>query len=122
MKLIGLHKGTLENEDNKTNIGIPINLIINNINIRYIKCIYNIEKEKDIGIHKIINNGYFDYDVQLFEQKNNEIAYNFKIVIGGEIQPFSFNYEFEKTGKYEIYFYPGNKLSDLSYMFMKFII
>ena len=57
-KIIGLHKAGLnQNKNNKINIGIPMNLIINKTN--FIKCIYNIE-EKDIGKEiQIINNKYY---------------------------------------------------------------
>ena len=47
LKIIGLHKGTLLNIQDKTNISISINLIINKIS--FIKCTYEIN-----NIHKNI--------------------------------------------------------------------
>ena len=72
LTVIGLHKGCLYDEDkNKINLGIPLNIIIERI--YSIICIYKINKvdlNKDI---QIVNNGYYDYDKHNFIEKNKEI-------------------------------------------------
>ena len=76
-KIIGLHKGYLEDNSNKINIGISIELIINKINnnnISYIKCTYEI---KDNNYIQIINN-------RDTEDVNEEIESKIKIWNNGK--------------------------------------
>ena len=62
MKIIGLHKSSIENTKNNINIGISFNYIINKIN--FIKCIYNITDINDINlINVIIFKNSIDYKI-----------------------------------------------------------
>ena len=112
-KVIGLHKaGYNQIKENKINIGIPMNLIINKIN--FIKCIYNIKKE-DIGKEiQIINNKYYDMGE---EMNNDEIEKKIKIMINGE-EIKSLKYKFNKEGKYSVYLFQKESIFDMSGMFL----
>ena len=59
MKIIGLHKGTKGNIENKINVGISFNYIMNKINI--IKSIYNIKDIKN-DVNLINNKLYKNID------------------------------------------------------------
>ena len=87
LKLIALHKGCIydKKDNNKINLGIPINLIINSI-FNEIKCIYNIiDKNKEI---KILDEKYKKY---------------VEIKINGKIKKDIFSNIFNKKGQNEVY-------------------
>ena len=114
-KLIGIHKGSYNiNKNSQINMGIPIQLIIEKID--YIKCIFNITKDKINKEIQIMNNKYYNYDLKKY-LFNNEIENNIKILINGEIKSNIFKYKFYKEGKYTIYFFKTNSLIDMSGMF-----
>ena len=107
-KVIGLHKGTLLNIENKTNIGIPIELIINKIS--FIKCTYEI---KDINkYYQIINNK----DI-LGDKINLEIESKIRILNKGKEEELIFKNKFNEKGIHYIYFINDILLTNMSYMF-----
>ena len=108
LKVIGLHKGYLNDNPNKTNIGIPIELIINKINnISYIKCTYEI---KDNNYIQIINN-------RGNTGVNKEIESKVKIWNNGKKENLIFKKQFNTKGIYNIYFIIEKKLNNMSFMF-----
>ena len=117
-KLIGMHKGTKKGMDknNKLNIGIYLDVIINNLpqyqfirNKNTIKCIYYIKKE---DINK---------DIQIYNNENNIekdiISYNIYREDELKQKPIDGKYRFLKEGKYYIYYYFNDAVKDLSKMF-----
>ena len=120
-KIIGLHKGKITKwfSKRRRNIGIPLHLIFKKLN-NFIKCVYDISL-KNIGEEiQIINDGYYDYHKKQ-NFKNNEVAKKVKIMIDGKIRPLVFKYKFNRKGKYNIYFFIGKELLDMSYMFYECI-
>ena len=115
LKVIALHRASIrdKNNNNKKNLGIPLNIIFQSINS--IKCIYEIKDEdinKDI---QIINNGYKgNWD---FIEKNKEIMKKIEIIIDGQKKSNIMKYKFDKEGKYIIYIKEKEKIKDMSYMF-----
>ena len=111
-KVIGLYKGYLEDNSNKINlnIGISIELIINKINnnnISYIKCTYEI---KDNNYIQIINN-------RDKEDVNEEIESKIKIWNNAKKENLIFKKQFNRKGIYNIYFIIEKKLNNMSFMF-----
>ena len=110
-KLIGLHKAGFNkdnNKDNKINIGIPINLIIDKIDkMNYIICTYEINKE-DIG-----------KEIQIISEANKEIKGKISFMINGENKSNIFKLKFEKKGKFNIFIIVDKSLTNMSKMFEK---
>ena len=105
-KVIGLHKGAIIDEKKeKTNIGVPIELIVKKIS--FIKCTYEIS---DYNFTQIINNT----DGVEF---NKEIEIKIKIINHGKEEKLIFKKKFDKTGIYTIYFGIDENLKDLSFLF-----
>ena len=118
MKIIGIHKEHIENSENKINIGISFNYIMNKIN--YIKCLYDIsiyDIHKDINL---INNKIYKYIYNDTDYKiNEEIENKMKINIDGKIIPIKFKNKFNKIGKYTIYFIFKEPIKNISFLFYK---
>ena len=113
IKVIGLHKGCIDEDKIKINLGIPINIIIDRINL--IKCIYRIKKEDINKNIQIINNGYYDKDK--FILCNKEIKNKIEIMINGKKKLNIMKYKFNKEGDYTIYILGKEKLKGISSMF-----
>jgi len=97
-KLIGIHKGIYIMKGKKVNIGIPIQLIINNIN--FIKCIYNINNNNIYKEIKIINSNDFKEGI-----------------IDGELIEINKFKKFNKEGNISIYFLQKYSLYNIEKMF-----
>ena len=108
-KIIGLHKGSYN--DNKNNIAIPISLIFNKIN--FIKGIYNIRGE-DIGKEILLMNNEYLYMGQLM--KNKEISNKVIIMINRE-KIKSLTHKFNKEGKYIVYYLIKEPIINMNAMF-----
>ena len=120
LKVIGLHKGCVYDEnENKINVGIPINLIIDTIYaINAIKCIYRIKKADEYKDIQIINNGYYDFHKNEFIKCNEEMENKIKIIINGkELINNNMRYIFKKEGEYKIYITERETITNMSHMF-----
>ena len=117
LKIIGLHRGCVYDENkNKINLGIPINLIIDTIYA--IKCIYRIKKEEENEDIQIVNNGYYDYIKDEFIKCNEELRNKIKIIINGkEVIDNNMRYNFKKEGEYKIYITERETITNMSHMF-----
>ena len=108
-KLIGLHKAGYskdKNKDNKKNIGIPINLILDKIDeMNYIICTYEINKE-NIG-----------KEIQIISETNKKIKGKLSLMINGENKLNIFKLKFDKEGKFNIIINVDKSLTDMSNMF-----
>ena len=105
-KVIGLHKGNINKENNKINLGIPMNLITNKIYINIIKCIYQIDSD-NISINIFSNN----------QLVNKEIINKVQIIINKETKNNILKYKFEKKGTYKIKIRELESILNMSYMF-----
>jgi len=119
LKIIWLHRGCIYDENkNKINLGIPINIIIDTIYA--IKCIYRIKKEDENKDIQIVNNCYFDYSKNEFIKCNEEIKNKIKIMINGkELIDNNMRYIFKKEGEYKIYITERETITNMSSMFYR---
>ena len=105
-KVIGLHKAYYINPNSeKINIGIPIEILINQIS--YIKCTYEIINNNSA---QIIN--YTDG-----AEINKDIESKIKILNNGKEEELVFMKKFNKTGMNIIYFIIKEKLNNMSFIF-----
>ena len=128
-KVIGIHKQSSINYNKGTLLKYPLNDIIqkynkNNINNIIIGEINlnNDDINKDIQIINSFENFKRIYQGMKFEDEDKcknekEIKENIEIKINGKKIEFTYNYKFEKEGKYQIEYLFKNNLTNTCYMF-----
>ena len=105
-KVIGLHKASYINpKSEKINIGIPIEILFNQIS--YIKCTYEIINGNETQIIKYTDG----------VEVNKDIESKIKILNNGKEEKLVFMKKFNKIGMNIVYFIIKGKLNNMSFIF-----
>jgi len=109
----------IENEINNININNKVNIIIGEIYIKeddinkYIRIINSFENVKRENIFILGGNDIWEYE----NENEKEIKENIEIKINGKIIDFTYDYKFNKEGKYIIEYSFKNNLTKTCFMF-----